>query len=115
MAKNFTRLDHAVSSVGFFEGLGHLGTYLVPCLLGYPLLVAYLRHRRERQMRKKFNYPTRDSMKAMTVDDACAIIKYLAELEFPFMYFKALQFALFKVGHSCSVCSWLVPPLICLT
>lgn len=91
-----------VNSSAPFEWLSRLDisleTYVVLFLVTYLLLVRLLRHRREEQMRKKFNYPNKESFKAMTNDDAFAIQSYVAELEFPTMFEKALQFALFKVG-----------------
>jgi hypothetical protein len=49
-------------------------------------------------MQKKFDFSTRDSLKAMTTSQAQEILQYLAELEFPTVYVKSLEFALFKVG-----------------
>ena len=72
-------------------------SFLVPVVLAYILLVSFLRRRRERQMRLKFGYTTRDSLKNMTNDDAFAIQNAVAELEFPWVFKKSLQFALFKV------------------
>lgn len=75
-----------------------LKTYVLLILITYLLMVRLLRHRRERQMRKRFKYPNRESFRAMTNDDAFAIQVNLGELEFPTMFEKALQFALFRVG-----------------
>ena len=49
-------------------------------------------------MQQKFNYPDQASLSRMTNVDAQAIIQYLGELEFPLVYEKSLQFAIFKVG-----------------
>ncbi|KAH8592436.1 hypothetical protein B0O99DRAFT_517537 [Bisporella sp. PMI_857] len=47
-------------------------------------------------MHKQLNYPDRASFSRMTNDDAQAVVKYLATLEFPTLYEMSLQFALFK-------------------
>jgi hypothetical protein len=49
-------------------------------------------------MHKKFNYPTKESFSKMTNVDAQAIIRYMAELEFPKIFEISIQFALFKVS-----------------
>jgi hypothetical protein len=67
---------------------------------GYLLLVALLRNRRLRQMKKQHNYPTRESFSRMTDDEAWKILITTAQMEFPFMFTKALQFALFRVWPS---------------
>lgn len=73
-------------------------SYTVPFLLAYPILVSLLRFRRVQQLQKKYQkYATRESMSKMTDDDAFEIQKQMIQLEFPFMYIKALQFALFRV------------------
>ena len=63
----------------------------------YLLVSSLLRYRRLKQTRKEFKYPTRESYANMTDDDAWKIQLKIAQLEFPFMYLKALQFALFRV------------------
>ncbi|WEW55834.1 hypothetical protein PRK78_001267 [Emydomyces testavorans] len=78
----FLALDHRV-----------VGVSLVPA---YLLLVYTLRYRRVQQMHEEFKYPTRESLAKMTDDDAWKIQLKLGQLEFPFTYLKALQFALFK-------------------
>ena len=72
-------------------------SYALGLVVAYPLLTHSLRYRRLRQMHKQFNYPTRESMAQMTDDDAYQIQKAVAQLEFPFLFIKSLQFALFKV------------------
>lgn len=66
-------------------------------LLGYPILVSLLRYRRLRSMHKKYKYDTRESFAEMTDYEAWEIQRTLLWLEFPFVYTKSLQFALFKV------------------
>lgn len=63
----------------------------------YPVLVSFLRFRRLKWLHKKYNYPTRASLSRMTDDEAWEIQKVMLELEFPFIFIKALQFALFRV------------------
>jgi hypothetical protein len=73
---------------------------IVPILgpAGYLLLVALLRFRRLKQTQKEFNYPTRESYAKMTDTDAWKMKTRLVELEFPFTYLKAIQFALFRAS-----------------
>ncbi|KAJ5578080.1 uncharacterized protein N7459_007044 [Penicillium hispanicum] len=71
-------------------------SYALGLLIGYPLLNRLLRYRRLRQMQKQFKYPTRESMAQMTDEEAYEIQKQVAQLEFPFIFIKSLQFALFK-------------------
>ncbi|CAI7672442.1 unnamed protein product [Penicillium bialowiezense] len=70
--------------------------YFVGFLIGYPLLIKALRHRRLGQMKKKFHFPTRESMAKMTDEEAFLIQKEMAQLEFPFMFLTSGQFALFR-------------------
>lgn len=74
--------------------------YFVGFLIGYPLLIKALRHRRLGQMKKKFHFPTRESMAKMTDEEAFLIQKEMAQLEFPFMFLTSGQFALFRVCSS---------------
>lgn len=71
--------------------------YAAGLLLAWPVVTISLRFQRLRQMHKKYDYPTRESMAKMTDDDAFNIQKTIAQLEFPFMFIKSLQFALFRV------------------
>ncbi|OOQ82694.1 hypothetical protein PEBR_37948 [Penicillium brasilianum] len=70
--------------------------YVLGLLVGYPLLTGSLRYQRMRNMYKKYPYVTRDDMANMTDDHAFEIQKAVAQLEFPFMFIKSLQFALFR-------------------
>ena len=72
--------------------------YAIALVVGYPLLARSLRYRRVNRMLKKYNYPTRESMAKMTDEEAYQIQKQLGSFEFPFMFLKALQFALFRVN-----------------
>ena len=69
--------------------------YFLPLLLYLPL-VSILRNRYLRSTLEKHPYPTRPSFAFMTNEDAYLIQQGLAELEFPFTFEKALQFALFR-------------------
>ena len=71
--------------------------YITPLLLAYPLLTSLLRFRRHHNLHERYHFPTRESFSHMTDDQAWEIQKVLAQLEFPFIYIKALQFALFRV------------------
>jgi hypothetical protein len=77
-----------------------LGPYALSLvlLLAYLLLVAVLRHQRERAMRQKLGYTTRESLRNMTNDDAFTIVTYLSQLEFPKLWRFSTEFALFKAG-----------------
>lgn len=75
----------------------HIPTYLwLGLLAAYPLVCTLLRHQRIRSTLAKYPYPTRQSLAGMTQSDAWAIQQRMAELEFPFVYQKSLQFALFR-------------------
>lgn len=71
--------------------------YALGLLVGYPILTNTLRYGRLRKLQKKFNYPTRESLAKMTDDEAFEIQKAVGQLEFPFIFMKSLQFALFRV------------------
>ncbi|KAJ5664411.1 hypothetical protein N7507_005142 [Penicillium longicatenatum] len=70
--------------------------YSVVLLIGWPLLTTSLRYRRLNQLQKKYNYPTRESLAKMTDEEAYEIQVAMGQLEFPMMFVKALQFALFR-------------------
>ncbi|EGD98185.1 hypothetical protein TESG_05571 [Trichophyton tonsurans CBS 112818] len=74
----------------------------------WPLIVAILRQSRERQRRKRFNFPTRDSFAKMTVRDAWAIQLDLMDTETSFFFMLALKFAIFSVNGIPSISSLLV-------
>ncbi|KAJ5832670.1 hypothetical protein N7474_000981 [Penicillium riverlandense] len=68
----------------------------VSLLVAYPIVTTSLRFRRLRQLHKRYPYRTRESLAQMTDEEAYQIQKAVAQLEFPFMFIKALQFALFR-------------------
>lgn len=75
-------------------------SYTLVGLVIYPTIVSLLRFRRLRKLHRRYHYPTRESMARMTDNEAWEIQKVISELEFPFMYIKALQFALFRVREN---------------
>jgi hypothetical protein len=78
--------------------------YTLPALLAYPFLVASLRYRRTRNLESKYCYATRESYARMTDNEAFEIWNQMAELEFPTIFEKALQFALFRVRSPSPFC-----------
>lgn len=82
--------------------------YLIPLLLIYLVTVRVLRDARLRATVKAFPYPTPRPFASMTDEDAYRIQKIVAELEFPFTFEKALQFALFRTYGIPSISSLLV-------
>lgn len=62
----------------------------------YPLICALLRNDRLRTSLETFPYTTRRSFASMTDNDAMQIQLDLSQLEFPFLFEKSLQFALFR-------------------
>lgn len=75
--------------------------FIVTILAAYPILISLLRFRRVRWLHRRYHYPTRESLSRMTDNDAWEIQKIMIQLEFPFIYIKALQFALFRVRSFC--------------
>ena len=76
---------------------------LIPCILVYLLLVRVLRFQRAKSLEKRYAPCGRESFRRMTADDAQAILKTLAELEFPSLYGFSMVVALFRVinAHTC--------------
>lgn len=66
--------------------------WLVALLLGYPLLQQYLRYQRLKAMKMKYKYHTRQDLAKMTDQEAWEIFHTLAELEFPTMFEKGINF-----------------------
>ena len=102
-------VDLAQSRLEEFSVLqsGQWKPWIAIVLLVYPLLTAMLRFRRIERLRKQLGYTTRKSFSRMADDDAFAIQQSIAELEFPLVFEKALQCALFRV-------LWLTPPIYLL-
>ncbi|KAI4164667.1 MAG: hypothetical protein LQ342_001641 [Letrouitia transgressa] len=87
---------------------GQWSNYYLLLLLLYPLLATFLRHDKLRSMLETFPYTSRRTFADMTDTDAFEIQLVLAELEFPFTFEKALQFALFRTYGIPSVSKLLV-------
>ena len=73
-------------------------TVAISSFIAYILLCSFFRMHRRDAMLKKFGYTNKQSFSKMTNVDAQAIISYLGQLEFPWLYIASAQFALFKVG-----------------
>lgn len=69
---------------------------VIASLLAYALACGTLRYRRLRSTLRSYPYTARSSFARMTDTDAAAIQTIIGELEFPFTFEKALQFALFR-------------------
>jgi hypothetical protein len=65
-------------------------------VFAYPLLASKLRFRRIDAVHQKRGYSTRDSMAKMTDTEAHEILKLISDVEFPTMFEKGLQLALFR-------------------
>lgn len=76
--------------------------------LAYLLVIALLRHKRVRATLRAYPYTTRRSFSSMTGEDAFLIQQVISELEFPFTFEKALQFALFRTYGIPSISKLLV-------
>lgn len=72
--------------------------YLLPAIVAYQFLCSALRFRRLKGLQAKFKYgtPERPSYEGMTVKEAHEIIKAISDVEFPALFEKGLQFALFR-------------------
>lgn len=104
--ENLTDFDDITNSPSFLQQKWS-NYFLLPILL-YLVIVALLRHQRLRQTLKAFPYNTRSSFSSMTDADAAQIQLVLSELEFPFTFEKALQFALFRTYGIPSISKLLV-------
>lgn len=79
--------------------------YFLLLLFVYPFVTVFYRYDRLQKSRKTF-YST--LIQPMSEEDAFLIQQYLSELEFPFTYAKALQFALFRTYGIPSISKLLV-------
>ncbi|KAL2414256.1 ER-bound oxygenase mpaB' [Exophiala dermatitidis] len=72
--------------------------YLLPAIIAYPFLCRALRFRRIKALQAKYKYgtPEHPSYEGMTVDEAHNIIRITHDVEFPALFDKGLQFALFR-------------------
>ncbi|ETI22121.1 hypothetical protein G647_06193 [Cladophialophora carrionii CBS 160.54] len=72
--------------------------YLLPAIVAYPFLCSALRFRKLKSLQAKYKYgtPERPSYEGMTVKEAHDIIEVVSDTEFPALFEKGLQFALFR-------------------
>lgn len=69
-------------------------------IVAYLFLVYVLRHQRAKSLERKYAPAGRESFRNMTADDAQAVLKTLAELEFPTVYGFSMVIALFREGNA---------------
>lgn len=89
----------ASSSTKQLSGLSWLWSfYLLPAVIAYPFLCSALRFRRLKALQAKYKYgtPEHPSFEGMTVTEAHDIISSMSDYEFPALFEKGLQFALFR-------------------
>jgi hypothetical protein len=84
-------------AVKTFTSPQELLTYMLCLLLAWPVVASTLRNQRVRNLKTQYPYPNRAAMSNMTDEHAFQIQRQVAQLEFPFMFIKSLQFALFRV------------------
>ncbi|KHN98023.1 uncharacterized protein MAM_04412 [Metarhizium album ARSEF 1941] len=96
-------IGHGGTPGAGIDGLSSLGRLVdgpllvyITLALAYPVLCALLRFQRLKAMREKVGLTDRESMSKMETAQAQYIIQQLVEWEFPFVFEKSLQFALFK-------------------
>ena len=94
--ENYTRLVSPITNSNHSSSQSWI-LYTLSALFAYPFLVASLRYRRSRNLESKYHYATRESYARMTDNEAFEIWNQMSELEFPTIFEKALQFALFRV------------------
>src|ERR1700759_4904685 len=107
--ESFSKL--ASVSTQHFSGISWLWSYyLLPAIVAYPLLCSALRFRRLKSLQAKFKYGTseRPSYEGMTVKEAHDIIEAISDTEFPALFEKGLQFALFRTYGIPSISKLLV-------
>ena len=75
---------------------------------GYVLLCNMLRFQRMKRKHRQYPYSTREALSQMTVEHAQQIQLYIGETEFPYLFEKALAFALYKTYGIPSISSLLV-------
>jgi hypothetical protein len=71
--------------------------YIVALFAFYAVLCSFLRYQRRDSMQRQLGFPDRKPLSQMTTVEAQSITAYLAELEFPKIWYTSIQFALFKV------------------
>ena len=73
---------------------------VISSVLVYLLIVRALRYGRARSLEKRYAPAGRRDFPNMTANDAQAILKTLAELEFPSLYGFSMLVALFRVSSA---------------
>ena len=96
------------ASTFFTQDITPSTLYILLSLILYPTIIYLLRYRRLHHTLKSHPYPTRHSLSTMTNTDAFRIQQTIGELEFPFTFEKALQFALFRTYGIPSISKLLV-------
>jgi hypothetical protein len=90
-------ISKLVQHADMFPCSVHLRPWFVcSAVLGYVALCLAVRFRRVH--RRALDYPDRKSLSSMTTVAAQSIIMDMAEWEFPTLFERSLQFALFKVS-----------------
>ena len=95
--ESFSKL--ASVSTQQLSGLSWLWSYyLLPAIVAYPFLCSALRFRKIKSFQARYKYGTtkRPTYEGMTVQEAHEIIELISETEFPALFEKGLQFALFR-------------------
>ncbi|KAL7792518.1 hypothetical protein V8C37DRAFT_380582 [Trichoderma ceciliae] len=77
-------------------GLSPWLLYSVAGFTCYAILCSSVRFKRLNAMRKRLNFPDRESLSRMTNEDAQQIVNYLSTYEFPLLYDFSLRYAIFK-------------------
>ena len=103
--ENATADDTLLSQL---QSVGLSPIYLFIPIICYLSVVALFRHHRLRQTLEDYPYTTRRSFRDMTNEHAFFIQQIIGELEFPFTFEKALQFALFRTYGIPSISKLLV-------
>jgi hypothetical protein len=95
--ESFSKLTTSVYSQNL-STLSWLWNYILPAVVAYPVLCSALRFHKLRSTQAKFKYGTPDhpSFEGMTVKEAHDIIAVISDTEFPALFEKGLQFALFR-------------------
>jgi len=106
---SFSKL--ATASSQHLTGFSWLWSYyLLPAIVAYPFLCSALRFRKLKALQAKFKYgtPERPSYEGMTVKEAYDIVQFISDTEFPALFEKGLQFALFRTYGIPSISELLV-------
>ncbi|KAK5989919.1 ER-bound oxygenase mpaB' [Cladobotryum mycophilum] len=89
-------IQQAVHDLANILGVKPLTIGLTAGFVGYLILCSSLRFQRLKSVRRRYNYPDRESLSRMTNSDARDILETVSLLEFPLLFDLSLRFALFK-------------------